>query len=87
VTDIKTTTLVNTRLTKPEVNLQKHSLLSCMGIGRGTGGALAPWILKLLAKKGCFFNFERYKTNFTAFGPPWKKSFRRPCSAATIVVD
>ena len=29
-----------------------------MGVARGAGGALDPWILKLLAKKGCFYNFE-----------------------------
>jgi len=30
------------------------------GVGRGgKGGPCPPWILKLLAKKGCFINFER----------------------------
>ena len=68
-------------------------------VGRGCRGAkIPPWILKLLAKKGCFFNFEGQKTNFTAFGlplekifgksptapPPWKKSFRRPCQQLKI---
>jgi len=60
-----------------------------MGVGRGVS---SPWILKLSAKKGYFFNFEEKKTNFTTFSPPWKKfwenplldppwkkSFRRPC--------
>jgi len=26
----------------------------------GQGGPWPHWILKLLAKKGCFFNFERH---------------------------
>ena len=44
-----------------------------MGVGRGGKGALAPpWILKLLATKGCFFNFEGWKPNFTTFAPPGK---------------
>jgi len=51
-----------------------------MGVGRGAVGAKAPpWILKFSAKKGCFISFEWEKTNFTTFGPTWKKSFRRPC--------
>jgi len=47
-----------------------------MGVGRGGQGP--PWILKLLAKKGCFFNFEGQKPNFTTFGPPWKKFWENP---------
>jgi len=50
-----------------------------MGVGRGAGRTLAPhWILKLIAKRGCFFNFEGQKTNFTTFGPPWKKNWENP---------
>jgi len=44
-------------------------------------GALPPWILRLLAKKGCFFNFEGLKRNFTTFGPPWKKFWENPLLA------
>ena len=75
-----------------------EKLLPIMDVGRGEGGGLAPWNLKLLAKKGCFFNFEGYKPNFTTFGPPWKKfsenpllappwkkSFRRPCCQCKVV--
>jgi len=47
-----------------------------MGVGRG--GAWLPRILKLLAKRGCFFNFEGQKTNFTVFGPPWKEFWKNP---------
>ena len=60
-----------------------------MVVGRG-GVRGGPW--KLLSKKGCFFNFEGQRLNFTTFGapwktfwenpllpPPWKKSFRSPC--------
>jgi len=59
----------------------------------GCRGGLAPWILKISAKKGCFLNFEWEKKNFTTFvlplkkfwknplvAPPWEKSFRRPRS-------
>jgi len=49
-----------------------------MGVGRGDRGAFPPWILKLLAKKGCFFNFEGLKTNFTTFGPPGKNFGKIP---------
>jgi len=44
-----------------------------MGVGRGGRGALDPWIVKLLANKGCFSNFEGQKPNFTIFGSSWKK--------------
>jgi len=49
----------------------------------------------MFGKNGCFLSFEWVKRNFTtlppleksfwlsletfAVGPPWKKSFRRPC--------
>jgi len=39
-------------------------------------GALAPWILKILAKKGCFLGFEWEKTNFATFGPPLEKFWK-----------
>jgi len=42
----------------------------------GQGGQGPPWILKSLAKNGCFLDFEREKSNFTTFGPPWK-NFRK----------
>jgi len=59
------------------------------GHRKGGKGALAPWILKIFAKKVCFLSFEWEKTNFITFSPlekfwknplvaPWKKSFRRP---------
>jgi len=78
VTDIKTTTLVNTRLTKPEVNLQKHSLLSCMGIGRGTGGALAPLDFEIISKKRLFFQFRGVQNKFHRFCPPLEKILPTP---------
>ena len=58
----------------------------------GQGGQGPPWILKSLAKKGCFFQFRGVNNKFHRFWtplekflgksptvPPWKKSFRRPC--------
>jgi len=66
-------------------------LVWSMGVGRGAGGLAPYWILKLLAKKGCF-SISRGKKQISPllappgknFGkvpycpPPWKKSFRRP---------
>jgi len=63
-----------------------------MGVRREGQGAWLPWILKLLARKGCF-SISRGKKQISPllaptgknFGkirycrPPWKKSFRRPC--------
>jgi len=63
-----------------------------MGVGEGgTGGGAWPLLdFEIISKKGCFFNFEGLKPNFTNLsppenilrksptGPPWKKSFRRP---------
>jgi len=44
-----------------------------MGVGRGAGeGQGTPWILKILAKKGCFLSFAREKTNCTMLPPPIK---------------
>ena len=37
---------------------------------RGAGG-VDPWILKTLAQKGYFLNFEWEKPTFTTFDPPW----------------
>jgi len=47
-----------------------------MGVGRG--GARAPWVLKISAKKGCFLSFEWEKTNFTTFAPPLEKFWKIP---------
>ena len=47
-----------------------------MGVGRGGRGGLGPpWILKLLAKKYCFFSFWGVKTKFHHFLPPPGKKF------------
>jgi len=40
-----------------------------MGVGKW---GRRPWVLKLLAKKGCFLSFQWKKTYFTAFDPPGK---------------
>jgi len=42
------------------------------------GGPRPPWILKILAKKGCFLSFEWEKTNFTTFASPWKNFGKIP---------
>jgi len=47
-----------------------------MGVGKRGGGALAPWILKSPAKKGCFLSFEGEKSNFDTFGPPLEKNWK-----------
>jgi len=39
-------------------NSSQHIIKLSMVVGRGGRGAWDPWILKLLAKQGCFFNFE-----------------------------
>jgi len=45
-----------------------------MGVGKGEEGAkVTPWILKILAKKRCFLDFEWEKPNFTTLGPPLEK--------------
>jgi len=31
--------------------------------------------LTFLAKKGCFFSFEKEKCNFTTFASPWKNLY------------
>ena len=46
-----------------------------MGVGEGGG-----WILKISAKNGCFLSFEWEKSNFTTFGPPYKKFWKTPSS-------
>ena len=40
--------------------------------GQGCGQE-PPWILKLLAKKGCFFQFRAVKTKFHHFWTPLEK--------------
>ena len=40
------------------------------GCRKGGMGSWHSWILKILAKKDCFFSFEWEKTNFTTFGLP-----------------
>jgi len=37
---------------------RSSDLVSVWRQGRRKGGPWPPWILKCLAKKGCFFNFE-----------------------------
>ena len=44
--------------------------VSIMGVEKGGRGSWPPWILKILAKKGCFLSFEWEKTNFATFGLP-----------------
>jgi len=53
-----------------------------MGVEKG--GAGRPWILKLLAKKGCFFNFEGQKPNFTTFAPSLKKIWGKSPTALPL---
>jgi len=53
----------------------KLTVLWAWASERGAEGDLTPWILKLLAKKGCFFQFRGWKTNFTTFAPPPGKNF------------
>jgi len=43
----------------------------------GSGGLFLPWVSNISANKVYFLSFEWEKTNFTTFGPFWKKSFRR----------
>jgi len=49
-----------------------------MGVGKGIKAP--PWILKCLAKKGCFVSFEWEKTKlkFTTFGPPLENFWENP---------
>jgi len=81
-----------------KLNVRSHTAklmlkLETMGVGRGGGArrGLALLDFEIISKKGCFFNFEGQKPNFTVCapplekilgksptGPPWKKSFRRP---------
>jgi len=51
-----------------------------MGVGKGGKEAKAPLDLKNFRKKGCFLSVEWEKTNFTIFGPPWKKFGKNPCA-------
>jgi len=43
-----------------------------MGVGRETGWGLGPWILKILAKKGCF-SISRGKKQISPLWPPLEK--------------
>jgi len=46
---------------------------------KGAGGFGPPRILKLLARKVCFFfNFEGEKVMSPILAHPWKKFFRHP---------
>jgi len=49
-----------------------------MGVGRGAGEAIHPWILKISANKVCFLSFEWEKSNFTTFGHPLEKFWKNP---------
>jgi len=67
-----------------------------MGVGRGVGETLTPWILKLLAKTGCFLVSSVKKQILQLLPRPrkilenllvpplWKKSFRRPWSKPSV---
>jgi len=69
-----------------------------MGVGREGRGAFPPWTLKVLEKKVVFLVFSGKKQispllaspgkNFekSPSGPPWKKSFRRPCTQVYVKV-
>ena len=54
------------------------------GRRKGGRGAWSPLDFEIFRKKGCFRRFEWKKTSFTTFGPPWKKSFRRPCTLRSV---
>jgi len=61
-------------------NIRRHISFSSvpMGVGRGQGGPRSPWILKILAKNGCFVVSNGKKTNFTTFGPLLEKFWKKP---------
>jgi len=44
----------------------------------GGRGAWPPLDFEIISKRGCFFNFEGWKPNFTTFGTPWKKFWENP---------
>jgi len=44
----------------------------------GGGGASPSLDFEIISKKGCFFDFEGLKPNFTTFGSPWKKFWESP---------
>jgi len=52
--------------------------IAAMGVGRGSRGALPPYILKLLAKKVVFSILRGKNQSSPLLTPPWKKSFRHP---------
>ena len=45
--------------------------------GEGQGAGL-PLDFEIFSKKGCSLSFEREKSNFTTFGPPWKNLEKMP---------
>ena len=65
-----------------------------MGVGSGGRGAFSPLDFEIISIKRLFFQFRKVKNKFHHFWPipgknfgkipywpPWKKSFRRPCSS------
>jgi len=56
-----------------------------MAVGREGGKLWVPWILKILAKIGCFPGFEWGKPNFTPLVPPetFGKTFTDPHAKKT----
>jgi len=52
-----------------------------MGVGKGEEGAkVTPWILKILAKKRCFLDFEWENQISPLLAPLWK-NIEKPLSA------
>jgi len=55
---------------KPHIVRQMLKNTEPTGRRKREQGSLSPWILKMLAKIGCFLSFEWDKTKFTTFGTP-----------------
>jgi len=78
-------------LSQKQCTFRNNHSISMHGRRKGGGRSWpSPWILTILAKKGCFVSFEWEKQispllvaleKFwkNPLVPPWKKSFRRPC--------
>ena len=53
-----------------------------MGVGRGAGGPKAsPWILKYIAKKGCFLSFSGKKQMSPLLPTPPEQFWKTPQAA------
>jgi len=60
-------------------------LLSWAAEGGAVGGPGFPLEFEILSKK--FFSFEWEKTNFTSFGPSWKKLLLTPIVTMFLVIN